>query len=102
MLNDNLTRITAQGSLSSRVKISGTDELKDLADNINYMLESLENNEIHFQLAEKENQERMETVLSSIICGTLLIDAKTLFITDVNPTATEIIGLPKDRSWACL
>lgn len=78
MLNDNLTRITAQGSLSSRVKISGTDELKDLADNINYMLESLENNEIQFQLAEKENQERMETVLSSIICGTLLIDAKTL------------------------
>jgi len=96
-LKDNLTWITAQGSLSSRVKISGTDELKDLADNINYMLESLENNEIQFQLAEKENQERMETVLSSIICGTLLIDAETLFITDVNPTATEIIGLPKDK-----
>mgnify|MGYP000851693392 FL=1 len=96
-LSKNLTDITKKGSLSSRVDMDGDDELKDLANNINYMLESLENNELEFQQAENENKKRMETVLSSIICGTLLIDAETQIITDVNPTATEIIGLPKEN-----
>ncbi len=97
LLSMNLTDITKEGSLSSRVDMDGDDELKDLANNINYMLESLENKELEFQQAESENKKRMETVLSSIICGTLLIDAETQIITDVNPTATEIIGLPKEN-----
>jgi len=97
LLSMNLTDITKEGSLSSRVDMDGDDELKDLANNINYMLESLENNELEFQQAESENRKKMETVLSSIICGTLLIDAETHIVTDVNPTATEIIGLPKEN-----
>ncbi|WP_370573011.1 response regulator, partial [Methanomethylovorans sp.] len=97
LLSSNLTYITEKGSLSSRVDMEGNDELNDLADNINYMLGSLEKNEIEFQLIEKENKQRMETVLSSIICGTLLIDAETHIIADVNPTAIEIIGLPKEQ-----
>lgn len=96
-LNNNLAIITENGSLSSRVEMTGNDELKDLSDNINYMLEALEENEIKFKQVEKENQHKMETVLSSVICGTLLIDAQTHIITDVNPTAVEIIGLPKEK-----
>ncbi len=96
-LSSNLTDITEKGSLSSRVYMKGNDELKGLADNINYMLESLEKNETEFQQVEKENRQRIETVLSSIICGTLLIDAETHIIADVNPTAIEIIGLPKEK-----
>ncbi len=96
-LNNNLAIITENGSLSSRVEMTGNDELKDLSDNINYMLEALEKSEIEFQQVEKENKQRMETVLSSVICGTLVIDAQTHIITDVNPTALEIIGLPKEK-----
>ena len=96
-LSSNLTDITEKGSISSRVYVEGNDELKDLANNINYRLESLENNELELQQAERENRKRMETVLSSIICGTLLIDSETHNITDVNPTATEIIGMPKEN-----
>ncbi|MBC7086597.1 MAG: response regulator [Methanomethylovorans sp.] len=90
LLSSNLTNITEKGLISSRIDIKGNDEIKDLANTINYMLESLENNEI-------ENKKRMETVLSSVICGVLLIDAKTHIIVDVNPKATEIIGLPKEK-----
>lgn len=97
LLTSNLKQITDNGSLSSRVEISGNDELKDLANNINYMLEALENNEIKINQVENETRQRMETVLSSIICGTLLIDAETHIITDVNPTAMDVIGLPKEK-----
>jgi PAS domain S-box-containing protein len=97
LLSSNLTYITEKGSLSSRVGIKGKDELNNLADKINHMLEALEKNEIEFQQIERDNKQRMETVLSSIICGTLLIDAETHIITDANPTAIEIIGLPKEK-----
>jgi signal transduction histidine kinase/sensor domain CHASE-containing protein/DNA-binding response OmpR family regulator len=97
LLSNNLAYITDSGSLSSRVELEGSDELNDLADNINYMLEGLETKEIESQQVETENKQRMETILSSIICGTLLIDAETHIIADANPTAVEVIGLPKEE-----
>ncbi|WP_321417893.1 response regulator [uncultured Methanomethylovorans sp.] len=96
-LKNNLAVITENGSLSSRVEMTGNDELKDLSDNINHMLAALEENETKFKQVEKENQQKLETVLSSVICGTLVIDAQTHIITDVNPMAIEIIGLPKEK-----
>ncbi|AFV23496.1 two component system histidine kinase [Methanolobus psychrophilus R15] len=67
-----------------------------LADDINYMLQTLENTETELQAAEHENQQKMATVLANIISGVLIIDPQTNTIIDVNPAAEEIIGLPKE------
>jgi len=95
LLSRNVNSITENGSLSSRVHISGNDELRMLADNMNHMLQTLEDNEEKLQAAEHENQQKMEAVLANIISGILIIDSQTHKIIDVNPAAEDIIGLPK-------
>ena len=95
LLSRNVSTITEQGSLSSRLHMDGNDELHMLANDINYMLQTLEDNEIELQAAEHENQQKMATVLANIISGILIIDPQTKTIVDVNPAAEEIIGLPK-------
>jgi PAS domain S-box len=97
VLSRNLTAITKDGTLSSRVKMSGNDELYDLSENINYMLETLENKENKIQQAEQMSRKRMESIIENIISGVLVIDEKTHQIIDVNPVAEEIIGLPMDK-----
>jgi PAS domain S-box-containing protein len=97
LLSRNVNAITENGSLSSRVDMDGDDELYMLADNINYMLQTLEENEGKIQAAEHENQQKMEAVLANIISGVLIIDARTHMIVDVNTAAEEIIGLPKEK-----
>ncbi|WMW21346.1 response regulator [Methanolobus mangrovi] len=97
VLSRNLTAITKDGTLSSRVKMDGNDELYDLSENINYMLETLENKENKIQQAEQISRKRMESIVENIISGVLVIDEQTHQITDVNPVAEEIIGLPRNK-----
>lgn len=97
LLSRNLTTITEEGLLSSRVKMDGNDELHDLSANINYMLETLEENENKIQRAELESKQRMESIVENVICGVLVIDEKTHMIIDANPVAEDIIGLPRDK-----
>ncbi|MDD4250485.1 MAG: response regulator, partial [Methanosarcina sp.] len=52
---------------------------------------------VKLQRVEEENRQRLETVLSSIISGVVLIDAETSTIADVNPIAEEMIGLPQEK-----
>ena len=96
LLSRNVSAITERGSLSSRVHMGGNDELHMLADDINYMLQTLEDNEIKLQAAEHENQQKTAAVLANIISGVLIIDTQTKTIVDINPAAEEIIGLPKE------
>ncbi|SFM79842.1 response regulator [Methanolobus profundi] len=95
LISKNLKEITKSGTLSSRVDITGSDELYDLSENINYMLETLEDNEKQIQEAELISKKRMESIVENIISGVIVIDEHTHLITDVNPVAEEIIGLPK-------
>jgi len=97
LLSRNVSAITEDGSLSSRVDMDGNDELYMLADNINYMLQTLEENEGKIQAAEHENQQKMEAVLANIISGVMVIDARTHMIVDINSAAEEIIGLAKEE-----
>ena len=45
----------------------------------------------------RENEERLKSILDSILTGVVLIDAETHKIADANPLATEMIGLPKQQ-----
>jgi PAS domain S-box-containing protein len=51
--------------------------------------------EMEKELRESEN--RLEAILDSIQTGVVIIDAKTHIIADVNPTAVELIGAPKEK-----
>ncbi len=44
-----------------------------------------------------EGEQRLQTILDSILTGVLIIDAKTHEIIDINPLAAEIIGLPREQ-----
>jgi two-component system sensor kinase FixL len=45
----------------------------------------------------RESKEYMHTILNSILTGVLIIDSQTHQITDVNPHAAEMIGLPAEQ-----
>lgn len=45
----------------------------------------------------KESEEHLRVILDSILTGVVVIDAKTHMITDANPVAEEMIGLPKEE-----
>ncbi len=48
-------------------------------------------------LSLRENEHQLNNVLDSILAGVMIIDAQTHQIVDVNPSAVEMIGVPKDR-----
>jgi len=45
----------------------------------------------------RESEERLETILSSVQTGIVVIDADTHTIVDANPVAVELIGVPKEQ-----
>lgn len=45
----------------------------------------------------KESEQRMKYILESVHTGIVIIDAETHIITDVNPEASSLIGLPKEQ-----
>jgi len=47
--------------------------------------------------AVKESENRLRTILDHLQVGVLIIDAQLRKIVDVNPRASEMIGLPKDQ-----
>jgi PAS domain S-box-containing protein len=89
-INVNLKSIKSKGSLSSRIVPRGDDELKEVVDNINGMLQSLEK-------AHDDEKKWMDMILSNIISGIMIIDAKTHQIIDVNHIAEDIIGLTREQ-----
>jgi PAS domain S-box-containing protein len=96
-LRKNLIAITKSGSLASRVETQGDDELTDLSKSINDVLTTLEEKENKMHEEELKTQKKMESIIENILSGVILIDAKTHLITDVNPVAEKMIGLPRDK-----
>jgi two-component system sensor kinase FixL len=51
----------------------------------------------HVERSLRESEHRLHDVLDSILAGVLIIDGQTHRIVDVNPSAVEMIGVPKDQ-----
>ena len=96
-IKKSLIEITKSGSLASRVEADGDDELTELSENINDVLTTLEEKENKIHEEELKTQKKMESVIENILSGVILIDAKTHLISDVNPVAEKMIGLPRDK-----
>jgi PAS domain S-box-containing protein len=45
----------------------------------------------------REHKQRLDTILSTLLTGVVIVDSKTHEIVDVNPLATRMIGLPKEQ-----
>lgn len=52
---------------------------------------------VKVQTLEQESKQRLETIISNIISGVILVDAETHQIVDANPVAEKLIGLPKEK-----
>jgi PAS domain S-box-containing protein len=99
-LSESVSKIGASTDITRRVTMSGNDELSRLATNINEMLTSLENANKAARESEellKENNEQLDTVLNSVPCGILVIDAETHIIQDANIYASNMIGAPMEE-----
>lgn len=73
LLSTNLTGITKKGSLSSRINMEGKDEIYDLAGNINYMLQTLEENKKALEAHVLETLEIIESSLDSMDAGIMIV-----------------------------
>lgn len=52
---------------------------------------------VKLQRLEQENKNKLETILSSIISGVIIVNSETHTIADVNPVAEDMFGQPKER-----
>jgi signal transduction histidine kinase/sensor domain CHASE-containing protein len=75
LLSRNLTDITDSKSISSRLEISGNDELHDLSVTINDMLQVLEN-----EVKVRETLNLLESSLESINAGVMVVDRDSRLI----------------------
>jgi PAS domain S-box-containing protein len=87
-----LQHIGATSDISTRVEVSGSDELSELGTAINSMLEALEQSEYEL----RENERRLKAILDSLPTGVLIVDVAHQQINHVNIAATSLIGLPKE------
>ncbi len=87
-LSDQTARIGERGSVSSRVSLSGNDEVQSLAQSINEMLEGLERSgeQTH------RSRELYWTMFEHSPLATLLVDPSTGMIKDCNPNASKYYG----------
>ncbi len=45
----------------------------------------------------REHKQRLDTILSTLLTGVVIVDSETHEILDVNPLAAKMIGLPKEQ-----
>lgn len=90
----------ASGNFDARVDYEGRDELHRLADAFNKMAKELKGT----VAALSGQKERLNTIISSVKEGLLVIDAKGK-ITIANKSASQILGFEKPESknyWECM
>ncbi len=49
------------------------------------------------EMALRDSEQRLNVMLNSILAGVVVIDVETRKIVDINPLATELIGIPKQE-----
>jgi PAS domain S-box-containing protein len=99
-LSNSVSKIGSSTDVSGRVTISGNDELSKLGTNINEMLASLDKADRNLRESEdllRENNEQLDTILNSVPCGILVVDAETHIIQDANIYASNMIGAPAEE-----
>lgn len=90
-----LTRLTSEvgaiavsGRHDGRVTVSSQDEIGELAIQINTMLESL-----HWLQRQREDNERhLQTIIDSIHCGIMIVDAENRHILSINRTGAAMLN----------
>ncbi len=83
------TRLIAEGEFTSRVPVTPSGELEQLSRHFNQMADRIEG-QIHEISQERD---RMDSILSKMIEGVLLIDEQ-FAITDANSAAVTMLDLP--------
>lgn len=94
-LGQQLRRFDPRAEVSPRMKMSGDDEIAELARNVNAMLGRIDESrrEIEEQHRKIEESERfLNQMFNSIKSGIMLVDAEKRTIVDINDFALRMIG----------
>ncbi len=94
-LGRQLRRFDPRAEVSLRMKMSGDDEIAELAANVNAMLCKIDESrreieEQHTRI--KENERFLNQLFNSIKAGIMLVDAEERTIVDINDFALRMIG----------
>ncbi|MDQ5851898.1 MAG: HAMP domain-containing protein, partial [Chloroflexota bacterium] len=87
-LSTEVSAIGASGDLSTRLSMTGRDELSHLTGDINGMLDALQ----RFQTQRRESEERYRVVVEQASEGILLVDAETKQVLEMNPAFQALLG----------
>lgn len=103
------TKRMAEEGLGGRLEIRANGELNLLVESLNQMTENLEKTTVSRDLLSmevderkqaeeelRESKKRIEIVLTSVQSGILVIDAATHQIEEANPSAGQLIGIPRE------
>ncbi len=96
----NATKAVSAGNIDARIAVNRKDEFGYLSMFFNQMMDKILSELTVRKQAEeslKEREERLMTVMDSVLTGIIIIDAETFRIDYVNPAAVEMIGTPKEE-----
>ena len=91
------TKEVSRGNLGIRVEDPASDEIGILIDSFNQMISDLKESQQNIAQKTSELEARkqyIETILNNITAGVISLDSQGL-ITTLNPSAQEMLGLPK-------
>ena len=101
--------IVGNGNLDYKIDLESKDEIGQLSRAFDKMTDDLKNTttsigKLNREIEDRrraedalqESKDRLKTILNSIPMGTILIDAESHKIVDVNPAAAEMLGVPSE------
>jgi len=91
-LSKEVANIASAGQSALRVSVPVNDEIGSLAQGINDMLASLQS----LQRLQAKNEQHLTSIINSIDCGIMLVDAQTRKIISINRAGAELAGRPAD------
>lgn len=94
------TKAVSAGNIETRIAVNRKDEFGYLSIFFNQMMDKILSELTVRRQAEeslKEREERLITVMDSMLTGIVIIDAETFRIDYVNPAAVDMIGAPRER-----
>ena len=91
-LGADVSRIGKSGSLSSRLSITGYDELSVLSDNINGMLAALE----QYQDELDGSEQRFRSLFNAMVDPVVIVDEEGVFV-EITDSVEEVTGFKKEE-----
>jgi PAS domain S-box-containing protein len=99
-LGDFLRTVQPEGKLSARFPVRGNDEIAALATSANTLLAVIEQDidrRHRSEVALRESEQRLQTLLENMPAGVIVVDAQTHYIYEANAVALRLLGATREE-----